>query len=317
MRVSVLIPSHNGAWCIERTLRSVQAQTLSDFEAIVVDDGSTDETAEVVRSCVGDDPRFQLVRQKNAGVAAARNRALAMAKGDYAAPLDHDDLWERDFLARTVEALDRSGGRAVMAFTRSVLIDSNDNVPPQDPAEIPPRVDYREILRRNPIGNGSCMVARRDKLQDVGFDRDLVARFGQADDWWTQLQLSWLGEVIFVDAPLVKYRITAGGASSTQILRVTRATMEVIRRAKREGPRLHAMDYFDARSLALVWQARRAKAAGRKLLALRLAAQAYLTHPFWIAQPELRDPLWRALANRLFGSKRSDVWTELAKPAGE
>lgn len=311
MRVSVLIPSHNGAWCIARTLRSVQSQTLTDFEAIIVDDGSTDETAEVVRNCIADDPRFQLVRQPNAGVAAARNRALAMAKGDYAAPIDHDDLWDPDFLARTMDALDRSRGRGVMAFTRSILIDASDHAPTQTPPDIPPHVDYRELLRRNPIGNGSCMVARRDALQRIGFDRDLVARFGQADDWWTQLQLSWSGEIIFIDAPLVRYRITADGASSTQIRRITRATLEVIRRAKRKGPPLARRDYLDARSLALVWQARRAKAAGQRWLALELGALAYLSHPAWLLEPDLREALLGALANRLLGRKRPDLWSSL------
>jgi glycosyltransferase involved in cell wall biosynthesis len=310
-RVSVLIPTYNGSWCIARTLRSVQRQTLDDFEAIIVDDGSTDGTAEVARSCVAGDRRFRVLTQANAGVAAARNRALAEAKGLYAAPLDHDDLWEPAFLAEAAQALDRGGEHAVMAFARSVLIDAQDRTPPQAPARIPSQVDYRELLRRNPIGNGSAMVARTDALRRVGFDVDLVARFGQADDWWTQLQLSWLGEVIFIDAPLIKYRITPGGASNTQIRKAVRATIEVLRRARRLGPRLAARDYWDAQSLALTWQARRAKAAGQTRLALTLAAVAYAAHPLWILEPELRDPIFQVLAKRFSRKASRNVWRDL------
>lgn len=311
MRVSVLIPSHNGAWCIARTLRSVQRQTLGDFEAIVIDDGSGDGTAEAARACVGDDRRFIILSQPNAGVAVTRNRALALAQGDYVAPLDHDDLWERGFLESAVKALDASRGRAVMAFARSILIDADDRAPPQEPADIPAKVDYRELLRRNPLGNGSCMVARREAVERVGFDAELVDRFGQADDWWTQLQLSWLGEVIFIDAPLVRYRITADGASNTQIRRTTRATLEVIRRARRAGPPLASRDYLDARSLSLVWQARRAKASGQLGLALELAAVAYAGHPLWFLEPELRGPLVRALAKPWKRAAPRNLWRDL------
>jgi glycosyltransferase involved in cell wall biosynthesis len=307
----VIIPTYNGSWCIERTLRSVQRQTLTDFEAIVVDDGSTDDTAEVARRCVAGDRRFRVVRQPNAGVAAARNRALGEAKAPYAAPLDHDDLWEPAFLAETTTALDRVGARAVMAFARSVLIDAQDRTPPQAPAAIPALVDYRELLRRNPIGNGSAMVARTEALREVGFDTDLVARFGQADDWWTQLQLSWRGEVIFIDAPLVRYRITAAGASNAQIRKIARATREVLRRARRSGPRLAARDYWDARSLAMVWQARRARAAGQTRLALALGAEAYASHPLWVLEPELRDPIIQSVAKRFSRRGLRNVWRDL------
>jgi glycosyltransferase involved in cell wall biosynthesis len=311
MIASVLIPSYNGAWCIERTLRSVRLQTLEDFEAIIVDDGSSDGTAEIARRCVAGDRRFRVVTQRNAGVAAARNRALAEASGTYAAPLDHDDLWEPTFLADATAALDRSEGRAVMAFARSVLIDAHDHAPPQARARIPTHVDYRELLRRNPIGNGSAMVVRTDALRRVGFDVDLSARFGHADDWWTQLQLSWLGEVIFIDAPLVRYRITPGSASTAQFQSNARATLEVLRRARRNGPRLAARDFWDARSLALVWQAMRAKAAGQGRQALALGAAAYATHPLWFLEPDLRDPIWRHIAKRFSRSAPRNVWRDL------
>jgi len=91
--VSVLIPAHNAHRFLECALGSVQNQTYTNVEILVVDDGSDDGTADLVRTLAADDPRIQLFRQSNQGVAAARNRALAEAQGPYVAPLDADDIW--------------------------------------------------------------------------------------------------------------------------------------------------------------------------------------------------------------------------------
>src|SRR5690348_9715426 len=87
-RASVVIPTYNAAGFIHRTISSVLDQDFDDIEVIVVDDGSTDATASIVETF---DDRVRLIRQSNAGVAAARNRAIAVARGELVAFLDHDD----------------------------------------------------------------------------------------------------------------------------------------------------------------------------------------------------------------------------------
>src|SRR5277367_606695 len=91
--VSVIIPVWNGATVLLETLRSLQVQTYANFEAIIVDDGSTDDTAAIAQKFCETDPRFSLIRQANGGVSAARNTAIERAQGEWLAFLDGDDVW--------------------------------------------------------------------------------------------------------------------------------------------------------------------------------------------------------------------------------
>lgn len=301
--ISVIVPAYNAAAYVARTLASVRAQTFGDFEVVVVDDGSTDATAQVVQEAVDADPRFRLIRQPNGGVAVARNRALREARGRYVANLDSDDLWRPKFLERTFAALEAAGPDAAFAFARSQWIDADDQLLPGAEPAPAAKVDYRELLLRNPVGNGSAMLMRTALVRAVGgYDAGLVAGYGQAEDWRLLLQLSWRGAVVVVDEPLVLYRIVP--SSSSHVLeRAARASMEVIRRCQAEGPPLRKIDYWTARSLTLMWLARRAMGLRRPFLGARLAGSAYWHNPTWFLLPELREPIVNGL-RRMVGFAR-------------
>ena len=100
MMFSVIIPCYNMAQYVAETIESVKKQTYTDWECIVVDDGSTDDSRKVIKESVGEDSRFRLIHQKNKGVAAARNTAISKALGKYILPLDADDMLRPDALYR-------------------------------------------------------------------------------------------------------------------------------------------------------------------------------------------------------------------------
>ena len=121
VRVSVITPVYNGARTIARAIDSVLAQSFRDFEIIIVDDGSSDGTAEIIES-YGE--RVTLLRESHAQQAAARNLAVKTSRGEYLAFLDADDSWLPDKLARCVEALDRDS-RHVMVYSNMIAVGSD------------------------------------------------------------------------------------------------------------------------------------------------------------------------------------------------
>ena len=100
--VSIITPCYNGSDYIAETIESVMAQSYSNWEMIVVDDGSKDSTASIVQNYVEKDARIKLIRQKNKGSAAARNNGIKSAKGRYIALLDSDDVWMPEFLEKQI-----------------------------------------------------------------------------------------------------------------------------------------------------------------------------------------------------------------------
>ncbi|MGB7730546.1 MAG: glycosyltransferase family A protein, partial [Candidatus Acidiferrum sp.] len=104
-KVSVIIPTYERAEKVQRAIESVLGQTVTDFEVIVVDDGSSDGTGNVLAEKFGD--RIRYYAQTNQGVSVTRNRGVQEARGEWVAFLDSDDLWEKDKLESQLDALER------------------------------------------------------------------------------------------------------------------------------------------------------------------------------------------------------------------
>lgn len=173
-RVSVIIPTYNRAPTLKRAIQSVLAQTYADFELLVVDDGSTDQTEDLVRR-IGD-PRIRFIAQpRNMGVAAARNRGLAESRGALIAFLDSDDLWAPRKLARQVALFERSPLRVGLVYTGVETMDEA-GVRSVDTPRL--RGDaFTALLHGNAIhGGGSNVMIRREAAEAAGgFDESLPA----------------------------------------------------------------------------------------------------------------------------------------------
>src|SRR4051812_9104737 len=125
--VSVIIPAYNAEATIAETVSSILAQTFENFELIVVNDGSTDKTAAVIKDTFGSDPRVTLINQKNGGVARARNSGISASQCEFIAPIDADDLWHPTYLEKQTDNISANSGIGyVYAWSR--YLDRNGNI---------------------------------------------------------------------------------------------------------------------------------------------------------------------------------------------
>ena len=155
--VSIVMPCYNGAKFISETINSVQAQTYQDWELLVIDDGSTDDSKLIVREYSENDSRIILITQENAGSAAARNNGIRHAKGQYIALLDSDDIWFPEFLNHQIEFMKRKG--AVCVCSTYGLIDENSN-DILKPVNAKPIITAKDM---ESIGNIGCLVGLYDR----------------------------------------------------------------------------------------------------------------------------------------------------------
>src|ERR1700722_8506374 len=118
-KVSVVIPTYNRAATVPRAIESVLAQTVTDLEVIVVDDGSSDDTGKVLREMFGD--RIRYYSQANQGASVARNKGVEEARGEWIAFLDSDDLWEKEKLEWQLKAVERFQPHCKVCYTDTRL----------------------------------------------------------------------------------------------------------------------------------------------------------------------------------------------------
>ena len=204
---SVVIPVRDRRRDVQQAVASVLSQTFSDFEVVVVDDGSTDGSGEAALE--SGDPRLRLVRLPGSGVSVARNAGVAQAKAPWVAFLDSDDVWLPRFLERTLE-LARAHPNTGLIFSNCLSV--RDRRPWLDLPYAGPTLveDYLEFLIRNE-GRGlqtSTTVVHRDTLRAVGGFPPGVARSEDTDTW---LRLALRGPVGCVPEVLAEFHNEAVG----------------------------------------------------------------------------------------------------------
>jgi glycosyltransferase involved in cell wall biosynthesis len=282
-KVSVILPVYGVEKYIAEAVHSVLAQTFSDFELLIIDDGSPDRSVEICQQFT--DPRIRIIQQQNRGLSGARNTGIRYAQGEYLAFLDGDDLWAPEKLEKQVAHLDNSP-KVGLSFSRSAFVDETgkDLKTYQMPQLTGITAGY--LLCCNPVGNGSAPVVRRQVFQamgrktasgEVGYFDESLRRAEDIECWLRiAIQTPWLIEGI--PEPLTLYRVNASGLSAS-LLQQLASWEAVVEKTRSYAPELIAQWEPLARAYQLLYLARTAVRLQIRDLAVSLVHRAIATHP--------------------------------------
>lgn len=227
--ISIILPVYNGEKTIRATIESVLQQTHTDFELIIINDGSQDRTLETVSSFA--DHRLRVFSYPNAGVTVSRNRGLVQVKGDYVAFIDADDLWTFDKLEAQLTLL-QANPQAAVAYSWSDFIgEAGQFLHRGCHAQIAGNV-YADLLVVDFLENGSNPLIRRQALIEVGeFDESLPV----GEDWDMWLRLAARYEFVLVPRPQILYRVSPDSQTSN-VSRLETSCLQVLNRAFSQAP---------------------------------------------------------------------------------
>lgn len=213
--VSIVVPVYNAQSFIEETIQYVKSQTYENWELLLVDDCSLDNSCNVIESMQRTDERIRLIRQEaNSGAASCRNKGVGCARGRYLCFLDADDIWEKNKLELELAFI--SGGKGFV-FTGYEFADENGQGLGKI-VHVPEKITYSEALKNTTIFTSTVMIDRR-----VIADNDIMMPCIESEDtatWWNILKKYGAG--FGLDECLVRYRRSAGTLSSNKFKAIKR-----------------------------------------------------------------------------------------------
>jgi glycosyltransferase involved in cell wall biosynthesis len=225
--------TYNRASFLPEAIESVQAQSLVNWEMIIVDDASNDNTKEIVEHYCVQDARIQYYRnEKHLKISESRNRSLSYSKGRYVAILDSDDLWCDPLkLEKQCSFLDSQPDHAVVGCG-VVVIDKDGKeikryLNPQTDKEI-----RNDIYRRNPFAHSSVMYRRKVVVEMGGYDTSLDT----AEDYDLYLRLGGVGKFMNIQKYFLKYRVHSGNITIIDRLKTMEINVSLIKKYKRKYP---------------------------------------------------------------------------------
>lgn len=231
-KVSVIVPVYNGMAYLPETITNLLQQTYTDFEVVIVNDGSTDNIVEWMSQI--EDSRVRLISQVNQGLAKTRNTGIKESEGEYLAFLDADDLWDTTKLAKQAAVLDNQP-EVGLVYSWVTYIDSQGQssgrtVCPKSQGDV-----WQEIVTRNLIECGSVPMVRRSCLESVGVFDEELSKLNVGEDWdmWIRIAARYSFQVI--PEALVYYRQLPGSASKNYEL-VAKSFRAVIEKAFADAP---------------------------------------------------------------------------------
>ena len=228
-KISVIIPVYNGEKTIQETIESVLNQSESDFELIVINDGSQDATLDIVASIR--DPRLKVFSYPNGGVSASRNRGFFHAEGEFIAFLDADDLWTPEKLEAQLKALQKNP-QAAVAYSWLDHIDESGQFLRSGCRRTSTGDVYKDFLLAQFLENFSNALIRKQALLEVGgFDESLT----HAEDWDMFLRLAARYNFVAVPSTQILYRRSANSATANYY-KMEAGFLKVLERAYSQAP---------------------------------------------------------------------------------
>lgn len=263
--VSVIIPAYNAAEFLDATIQSVRDQSYENWELLVVDDGSTDETAAIAERYHRLDSRVQHVAKVNGGVSSARNMGGERSHADLLAFLDADDLWLPHKLAVHVDYMN-AHPEAGVSFARVELIGSDGSSTGKLTSNVVPQVPPHAMFYSNPTVTTSNLVIRKSLfLAAHGFDEQM--QYNEDVDLLFRIALQQpKAQIQGIDQVLVQYRLHEGGLSST-LGKMEAGWLRLMEKASAKAPQLVRQHYQAAYEQQLAYLA-------RQTLRLNLPAKA-------------------------------------------
>lgn len=217
MKFSIITPLYNKEQFIAETIDSVLAQTYSDFEFIIVNDSSTDRSADVVNSY--NDSRIQLYTKPNGGVSAARNFGINRSGGDVVCFLDADDMWQPDYLQTLSQMINQYPESGLFCCAYNIFYQNKSNIIREKNLRILFEEDFKELdyiytslQMRGSIALTSAVSIRRSVLTKMDFWFDERYCIGEDNDMWTRASL--LTKTLYCNKPMMCYRSESLGGLS-------------------------------------------------------------------------------------------------------
>ncbi|MEG5042072.1 MULTISPECIES: glycosyltransferase family A protein [unclassified Microcoleus] len=305
--VSVIIPAYNAEQFIEETLKSVLAQTYPAIEVLVVDDGSQDRTAQIVEKISKKDSRVQLLKQQNAGVAAARNLAIQKSRGEYIAPIDADDIWYPENIEKQVQCMMEGEPSLGVVYSWSLDIDEKGFLTGGIRAFTIEGEVYETLICHNFLGNASASMIRRSALDKVGFyDTSYIEKSAQGcEDWDLYLRLAEYYQFGVVPEFLIGYRKVYSSMSSNYVV-MAKSHALMLQDVKQRHPEIPEFLHRLSASNFLMYLAHQSSRNGSDRTAL-----------FWLFQAlkaECISPLSRYGFYRVLGKSLLNLLSQFWKP---
>ncbi|RUR80824.1 glycosyltransferase [Chlorogloeopsis fritschii PCC 9212] len=243
--ISIILPVYNGEKTLLESINSVLSQSLTDFELIIINDGSQDSTLKIIKNIK--DPRLRFFSYPNAGQAVSRNRGLSHAVGEYIAFIDADDIWTYDKLEAQLKQL-QAHKQAKLAYSWTNYIDEQSKflftgMHLSNSGDV-----YDKLLVNNFLENGSNPLVCRQAIAEVGgFDPSVTP----AEDWDLWLRIAARYQFVVVPSPQILYRVSAT-SESANILRMEAACLQVINRNFAEAN--ESVKFLESQSIANLYK---------------------------------------------------------------